>query len=732
MRLDALSAPEGEKSSSMSSLQTWFAEEASFAPLARPTCASQLPDGNYVTGYSAVRVNSIVDLISGGSQTNNRDMGSLKAAISVLSIITSGSGVFVVAGSVNGSAAAWSYPAPKLLGQWDVFASPVTHVIRLGMAQGAHGDEAVALLALVSANSPVAIVRLDERAKIEFVLAGTRSPELRRSTDARTAREVVRQPDWITWYDRALETGDILGLPSTIKSPLLHLDLRLVLDRISRSLDWAEAGNATTLEPSDRAEHCHESRKDVLSTIRILLRHLHAWNIDEKVDEIMLSELDVPPPPSRALAIVAGDGTSSAIPILPSTNKLHLSSVATAHYLLQIVCLLRVFLNYPDTERPAAQVIAFYHSLTPNDVIPPAPQVFASYWLDSSAEVGDAARSLFGTCLGTMDVATVLDMLQHASARLPSNLTIPRARSGEARDALLFVGLIATERFNLMPVETLKRIAESIVLYLDDSASPLEQAVATELCSRGFTTWQHYANPTVLVRQLFGLATGRIGTTPQELRNMARLAVVNLAAVNSSLFMTTMLHDIRPLILFPSLPRVADAVVKSLDPTVTDLRETVHQAATVILRELVRTYPSIDFHHKSQRLAVGTHEGTIVVYDLRTATPLYVLDAHREPVTALSWSPDGHRLVSVSLEESKTVVWKVGQGIFSMFMPGAPPRQGTGLKDGGSAPYKTFDFHVGDEACMATAATLEWVAFDWPAERTARLRIRETAINFGV
>ena len=86
-----------------------------------------------------------------------------------------------------------------------------------------------------------------------------------------------------------------------------------------------------------------------------------------------------------------------------------------------------------------------------------------------------------------------------------------------------------------------------------------------------------------------------------------------------------------------------------------------------------------------------------------------------------------------------------------MFMPGAPPRAGSSAQ---ATPYKTYDFHVGDEgklarpdfqtpqlaidplsrppALMTTAATLEWVAFEWPAERTVRLRIRETALNFGV
>lgn len=33
---------------------------------------------------------------------------------------------------------------------------------------------------------------------------------------------------------------------------------------------------------------------------------------------------------------------------------------------------------------------------------------------------------------------------------------------------------------------------------------------------------------------------------------------------------------------------------------------------------------------------------------------------------------------------------------------------------------------------MTTAATLEWVAFEWPTERTTRLKIRESALTFAV
>lgn len=49
----------------------------------------------------------------------------------------------------------------------------------------------------------------------------------------------------------------------------------------------------------------------------------------------------------------------------------------------------------------------------------------------------------------------------------------------------------------------------------------------------------------------------------------------------------------KPLILYSNLPRLVETVVKSLDPKISSLRETVQQTATFILNELVRTCASI-------------------------------------------------------------------------------------------------------------------------------------------
>ena len=112
----------------------------------------------------------------------------------------------------------------------------------------------------------------------------------------------------------------------------------------------------------------------------------------------------------------------------------------------------------------------------------------------------------------------------------------------------------------------------------------------------------------------------------------------------------------------------------------------------VCLHTTSSSFPTVDFHMGSQRLAVGTSEGAVVMYDLKTATRLYVLEGHKKRTTACSFSPDGRRLVTLSLEESDVLVWKVGSSFTSFFMPGAPPRQG----HSGSEPFKTLNFHIGD------------------------------------
>lgn len=300
-----------------------------------------------------------------------------------------------------------------------------------------------------------------------------------------------------------------------------------------------------------------------------------------------------------------------------------------------------------------------------------------------------------------------------------------------------------------MSAGVLTDISKSISLYLNDEQSTY-RVLAIDLCSKGFHIWQHYIDAMEILRALFTLATNskKEGITAQNVGAQARLAVLQIASSNTPLFMTTLGLDIvtpasldhrksvmqivaflirkRPLVLSPNLPKLLEAVVKSLDPNSTSNRDAIIDTATEILGHVVKTFPSVDFHMSTQRLAVGTSEGALIMYDLKTAIRLYVLEGHKKNVTACSFSPDGRRLVTLSLEESVVLVWKVGSSFASFFNPGAPPRQG----HGGNEPFKTLSFNVGDEANMSLAETLELVRFEWPADRSVKLRIKESTLTF--
>ncbi|KAI9509984.1 hypothetical protein F5148DRAFT_977431, partial [Russula earlei] len=72
----------------------------------------------------------------------------------------------------------------------------------------------------------------------------------------------------------------------------------------------------------------------------------------------------------------------------------------------------------------------------------------------------------------------------------------------------------------------------------------------------------------------------------------------------------------------------------TLDPNCTSNRDAVQEAATEILGHAVKScahspfcgFPSPDFRMVSQRPAVGMGEDAIVMYDLKKATRLYVVE----------------------------------------------------------------------------------------------------------
>ena len=72
------------------------------------------------------------------------------------------------------------------------------------------------------------------------------------------------------------------------------------------------------------------------------------------------------------------------------------------------------------------------------------------------------------------------------------------------------------------------------------------KALAIDLCSRGFSVWQHYVDSMEMLRSLFNLATNtkKESISAQNVGPQARLAVLQTVTNNTGIFMATLSLDI--------------------------------------------------------------------------------------------------------------------------------------------------------------------------------------------
>lgn len=109
--------------------------------------------------------------------------------------------------------------------------------------------------------------------------------------------------------------------------------------------------------------------------------------------------------------------------------------------------------------------------------------------------------------------------------------------------------------------------------------------------------------------------------------------------------------------------------MKCLDPNDLELRKNSSGLVSFILSIMVRRFPMVSFHHESQRLSVGTHDGPIAIYDVRTSAKWKILEGHTGNISALVFNSKGDMLASYSAVDLTLRLWKVGNtGFFSSIM----------------------------------------------------------------
>ncbi|TFK48775.1 WD40 repeat-like protein [Heliocybe sulcata] len=669
----------------------------------------------------------------------------------------------IIGGGDDGSIACWDFGSLSLAARWILFTSPLQNVLEMPESCILKGcilciacDGTIAIIAIDGCQflylipgsiAPLVHVYVDSDNILLVYSHGwarlwdLRSQEFRRSLTWDKAAEIVAQGEgWVEMtmnhVQPSLTVGVTAGTPSQAFSATLLVDLTAMINQIMASVHTPREKQRQTA---------------VTTQYRTVLSGLLTFGLSLDIDRLCEDGLG-----TQSSGTSAGFMSRDALVSFASSDPRTawtISPEVSAARALGVIALLRALALFEEFADAANTVTTFYASslegLVGSGYRAPSPTYLANAWLNGAGELRASIHLLFDAGIAYLSDEDANRLVETWEQLLPCRQHENDKQSHIAAMALFLCGYLAVAKYSLLSTVTLADISKSIAYYLHDDTS-VYRSLAIDLCSKGFTVWQQYVDAMEMLRALFLLATSSRKETisTQNAGLLARAAVLRIASSNSPLFMTTLAFDIlhpqnlehrksvmqlvaffirkQPLVLYPNLPRLVEAVVKSLDPNATSDRDAVLDTATEILGHVVKTFPTVDFHTATQRLAVGTSEGAVIMYDLKTATRLYVLDAHKKRPVAISFSPDGRRLVTVSLEEGVVLVWKVGSSFSSFFNPGAPPRQG----HGGSEPFKRLPFNVGDEAKMTTAGTLEYIRFEWPADRSVKLKIRESTLTF--
>ncbi|KAL1733507.1 hypothetical protein EV714DRAFT_204586 [Schizophyllum commune] len=738
-----------------------------------PTVSALLPldIDSIVIGYSDGRLcrSTLADLCS-GSAPKIKANAALPGRIAGLHVVRHPrtQEPLVVGGADDGSIGLWSADNLTLRARWTIFLTPLAHVVQLPDVKG---TPLRGCALCVAVDGTIAVVAVDSLEMVYMIpgsvaalrkicLQGNSLMLLYADGRARVWDTATRELWRTVGQDKALEMLQHGG------EPLIHTHLPILVSRLLSicmlshglclgavlHLDLqryvAEASAITKAISTNRAQT--RAILDTMDRLRVLLGALITPGLNEGIDTICARRLGAPM--STAHAGLSGDGCT----VLHSGDNLRapwcISPEASANRALAIVVVLRALAMFEEYADSATTVITFYATSLAACVgqayCTPSLPFFAQRWLEGTPEVRHAARVLFDASAVRMTDEEASSVVEHWQHQLPCLQPPPEQQATSSAMALFICGYLAAEKYAVMSTHVLTDISKSVALYLHDEHST-HRVLAIELCAYGFHVWQHYVDAMEVLRALFLLATSakKDSISTQNPSAQARAAILSIASAATPLFMTTLSLDVlspstaehrrsvmqvvaflirkRPLVLQSSLPRLMEAVVKSLDPNATASRELVLDTATEIIRQVVKTYPTVDFHGGTQRLAVGTSEGAVIMYDLKTAIRLYVLEGHKRRISACSFSPDGRRLLTLSLEESVVLVWKVGSSFSSFFNPGAPPRQG----HGGSDPFKTFPFNVGEEAEMTVTETFDLVKFEWTGDRSVKVRIRHSVLT---
>ena len=162
-------------------------------------------------------------------------------------------------------------------------------------------------------------------------------------------------------------------------------------------------------------------------------------------------------------------------------------------------------------------------------------------------------------------------------------------------------------------------------------------------------------------------ASGAAGGTPMVPANAPSAYVQSLREHAKVLVIVGKLVKQSRVDFYPEVSILVDAIVKALNPHIPGLRDATLSNGTTLLNLMVALYPNLAIDLQEQRLAVGTRDGLVHVYDLSSATRVHTLTCHApHAVSAVAFAGANKVLATYSMETGQVKIWKTTQSLFGI------------------------------------------------------------------
>ncbi|EFC48976.1 WD-40 repeat-containing protein [Naegleria gruberi] len=335
----------------------------------------------------------------------------------------------------------------------------------------------------------------------------------------------------------------------------------------------------------------------------------------------------------------------------------------------------------------------------------------AQFLKDQTKDVQQAARSVMYSVLQRMEPVQHKLLAEKLANMIieSSNKTSSKQINTQRQNFVVALALLAYR----VPRAVDGRIATLTAMELIDileKGGP-QHSTAITLLGDAYSIWKFYIpDPMGFCRQLFQISlpalTSQVPSSNSSAAEISQLAIdslqafVNMASADTPLyidFITNIISNAQQTStttlnaaissLFPVMQRhpkclmdhlvvLTSLLLKVLDPHFPAIRDICMANSTNILRFMVEIYPMVSFHQEKQKLAVGSiNDGTVCIYDMRTASKWQLFEAHQKQpqkqsqkgqpsasLDALSFSPNGQYLCSFSAAEKTCKVWNTDAG----------------------------------------------------------------------